>query len=93
MAKKKGWKSKCQFDFRLLKVKNHLDLLACKWSAIYHWKAIDKGYNFSLDLTSIKGLQKTLWASKMARVPILGISGLLTWESQDKMTFGSNPCG
>jgi hypothetical protein len=42
---------------------------------------------------SIEGLQKKLWASKVARVPILGISGLPTWEPRDKMTFGCWPCG
>jgi hypothetical protein len=48
---------------------------------------INEGYNFLLDFTSIGGLKKTLWASKVARVPISGISGLLTSESWDKMTF------
>jgi hypothetical protein len=31
---------------------------------------------FVLDLTSIGGLHKELWAFKVARVPILGILGL-----------------
>ncbi len=31
----KGWESKCQFDFQPLKVRNYLDLLACKSRAIY----------------------------------------------------------
>jgi hypothetical protein len=42
----------------------------------------------------LSSLQKTLRASKIARVPILrilGISGLTTWESWDKMTFGCRP--
>jgi hypothetical protein len=50
--------------------------LACKWHATYLWKALDEGYNFVLDLTSIGGMHTKLWASKIARVPILGISGL-----------------
>jgi hypothetical protein len=50
---KKGQESKCQFDSWLLKVKNCFDLHVCKWRATYRWKAPDKGYNFSLDLTSI----------------------------------------
>jgi hypothetical protein len=40
------------------------------------WKAFDEGYNFALDLISIRGLQRKLWAPKAAGVPTLGISGL-----------------
>jgi hypothetical protein len=36
----------------------------------------DKGYNFALDLTSIKAFHTKLWASKITGVPILGISKL-----------------
>ncbi len=36
----------------------------------------DKGYNFALDLISIGGLHAKLRGPKVARVPILGISGL-----------------
>jgi hypothetical protein len=43
---------------------------------IYRWKALDKGYNFALDLISIGGLHTKLWGPKVARVPILGILGL-----------------
>jgi hypothetical protein len=39
------------------------------------WKALDKGYNFALELISIKGMHKKVWASKFARVPISRISG------------------
>jgi hypothetical protein len=46
------------------------------WRATYRWKALDKGYNFASDLIRIGGLQKTLWGPKVAKVPILGISGL-----------------
>jgi len=45
------------------------------------WKNLNKGYNFALDLIAIKGLDEKLWASKVAKVPILGISGFPTWES------------
>jgi hypothetical protein len=44
----------------------------CKWRATYRWKALDKGYNFSLYLTSIGVLHTELWAFKVAGVPILG---------------------
>jgi hypothetical protein len=47
-------------------------------------KAINKGYNFTLNLTSIGGLHKKLWASKVVGVSILKFLELLTWESQEK---------
>ncbi len=42
----------------------------------YHWKALDKGYNFVLDLISIRGLHIKLWGPKVVGIPILAISGL-----------------
>jgi hypothetical protein len=45
-----------------------------KWRTTYRWKALDEGYNFFLDLTSIGGLYTKLWASKVVRVPISKIS-------------------
>jgi len=39
-------------------------------------KDLDKGYNFVWDLTSIRGLNTKLWASKVTRVSILRISKL-----------------
>jgi hypothetical protein len=67
-----------------LKVKNLLNLSVRRRRATYFWKAFNKGYNFASNLASIKGLHKKLWASKMAKVVILGISRLLIWESQEK---------
>jgi len=64
-GQKKGRKSNWQFDFRPLKVGNHPNFLVCKWRAIVHWKAFNKGYNFALDLISIKGLHTKLWAPKV----------------------------
>jgi hypothetical protein len=46
-----------------------------------------KGYNFASYFILIEGLKKNLWASKVVRIPILGISGLPISESWDKMTF------
>jgi hypothetical protein len=63
------------------------------WHVTYHWKNFNKGYNFALDLISIEVLKKKLWACKVVEVLILKISGLPTWESRDKMTFGCNPYG
>jgi hypothetical protein len=48
---------------------------------MYRWKSFNKGYNFVLDLISIKGFHKKLWASKVVGVPISGIVRLLIWES------------
>jgi hypothetical protein len=68
-GQKKGQESNCQFDSRPLKVRNHPDFLAYRWRATYHWKALDKGYNFALDLITIGGLHRTLCASKVEGVP------------------------
>jgi hypothetical protein len=37
-------------------------------------EALDEGYNFALNLTSIGRLHTKLWASKVSGIPILGIS-------------------
>jgi hypothetical protein len=74
--KHKLWLLKKKADSRSLKVGNWPDFLACRWCATYCWKALDEGYNFASDLISIKGLQRKLWAPKVAGVPSLGISGL-----------------
>ncbi len=57
-----------------LKFWNHPELHACKWCATYHWKFSNKGYKFSSNLISIKGLHKKLWVFKVAGVPISRIS-------------------
>jgi len=59
-GQKKGRESNWQFDSRSLKVRNWLNLLAWRWRATYHWKSLDEGYNFALDLISIKGLHTKL---------------------------------
>jgi hypothetical protein len=64
----KGRESKSEFDSWPLKIKNLSNLHAHRRHATYNWKALNKGYNFTLDLASIKGLQKKLWASKMMKV-------------------------
>jgi hypothetical protein len=87
-GQKKGHESNCQIDLRPLKVKNRLDFLMCKWRATYRWKDLDKGYNFDLDLTSIRGLHTKLWASKVTEVPILRISGLPFGSPRTKWHLG-----
>jgi hypothetical protein len=75
-GQKKGHESNCQFDSQPLKVENCPDFLACRWHAIYHWKAFNKGYNFSSDVISIRSLHAKLLAPKVTRIPTLGILGL-----------------
>jgi hypothetical protein len=76
MAKRRGRESNCQFDSRPENVGNRPNLLGCRQRATYRWKALDKSYNFALDLTSIRGLLAKLWGSKVPGVPAGGISGL-----------------
>ncbi len=75
-GQKKGQESNWQFDSRLLKVRNRPNFLNCRWLATYRWKALDKGYNFFLDLIAIGGLYTKLWGPKVVGVPTLGISRL-----------------
>jgi hypothetical protein len=55
----------------------------------YHLKALEKGYNFVSNLTSIWGLHKNLWASKVKGVLILRISQL--GSSGTKWHLGAGP--
>ncbi len=75
-GEKKGQESNWQFDSRQLKVGNRLNFLTSRQRVIYRWKALDKGYNFTSNLIAIGGLHKTLCALKVARVPLVTISGL-----------------
>jgi hypothetical protein len=80
-GQKKGQESNWQFDSGPLKVENWPNFLTCRQHARYHWKALDKVYNFALDLITIKGLHVKLCAPKIAKVPTVRISGL--WEFRD----------
>jgi hypothetical protein len=75
-GQKQGRKSNWQFDSWPLKVRNLPDSFAFRKRAAYCWKALDKGYNFALDLIAIEGLHRKLCALKVARVLVVGISGL-----------------
>jgi hypothetical protein len=68
--------SNWQFDSWPLKVRNQPKFLACRWRETYHWKALNKGYNFVSNLISIGGLNTKLWGPKVTKVPTLRISGL-----------------
>jgi hypothetical protein len=67
-GQKKGQESNWQFDSQPLKVKNWPDFLACRWHTTHHWKALDEGYNFYLNLIAIKGLHTKLWNPKVVGV-------------------------
>jgi len=55
---------------------NQVDFLLCRWRATCSWKALNKRYNFALELISIGGLHAKLWGPKVTRDPTLAISRL-----------------
>ncbi len=62
----------------------------------YRWKDLEKGYNFALDLSSIKGLHTKLCAPKVGTpkvtgVPTLGILGLPLGSLGTKCHLGVDP--
>jgi hypothetical protein len=59
-AKKKGQESNWQFGSRPWNVGNWPDSHAFKWRATHCWKALNKRYNFALDLVPIRGLNTKL---------------------------------
>ncbi len=74
-GQKKGQESNWQFDSWPLKVRNWPNSLACRQRVTYHWKSLDKGYNFSLDLIVIGGLYNKLCASELRKSQL--------WEFRD----------
>jgi len=82
-GQKKGWESNYQFDSRPKKVRNWPDLLGCRGRATYHWKALDKSYNFALDCILIQGLLVKLWGSKVAGV----LNGVILKVPKEKSHF------
>jgi hypothetical protein len=72
----KSRKSNWQFDSWPLKAANRPDSLVFRWRATHREKVLHKGYNFALDLIVIRGLHAKLWAPKVARIQVVGISGL-----------------
>ncbi len=57
----------------------------------YRWKYLDEGYNFSLDLISIKGLCAKLWAPKIVKVSVVEISGLSFGNPETKCHLSGSP--
>jgi hypothetical protein len=58
---------------------NRRNFLMYRWRVTHHWKALNEGYNFSLDLISIGGFHTKLWASY--EIPNFGNFETPTWES------------
>jgi len=52
-----------------IKVGSQIGNFTCRWHATYRWKDLDEGYNFALDLTSIRGFHTSYGPPKL-------------WESQ-----------
>jgi hypothetical protein len=92
-GQKMGRESNWQFDTQPLKVKNHLDFLVWKWSATYHWKSLDKGYNFVLKPHLDRRFKKNVIGLQSCKSLNFENFKTPTWESRDKMTFGCWPCG
>jgi hypothetical protein len=68
--------------FLTIKSRELTDFLTCRWCATNRWKVIDEGYNFVLDLISIRGLHTKLWKPKSRESQLwefsdshLGVSG------------------
>jgi hypothetical protein len=59
-GQKKGRESNQQFNSRPLKVRNQPNFLACRWRETHFWKALNKSYNFVLNLISIGDLHTKL---------------------------------
>jgi hypothetical protein len=72
-GQKKDRKSNWQFDSRLLKVQNRPEFLLCRQRVTYRWRALNKGYNFALDLVVIRGFHKKLCTLKVARILVGGM--------------------
>jgi len=89
---KKGRESNCQFDSRLEKVGNWLDLLNCGGCVTYCWKTLDESYNFSSKHISIRGLFAKLWGSKVAEVPTGVMSKLPLRSLGREKPFGCGLC-
>jgi hypothetical protein len=73
------------------KVRNRPDYFVCMCRATCHWKGLNKGYNFGLDLIPIGGLHKKLWTRKVAGVPTLAISGFPLGSPGTKSHLNATP--
>jgi len=69
-GQKKGRESNWQFDSRPLKVGNRPFPDVSLGSATCHWKDLDEGYNFGLDLIAIGLYNRELWPFKVLGVQL-----------------------
>ncbi len=90
-GQKKGRESNWQFDSRPLKVRNRPLPDVCWRSATWRWKALDKSYNFGLDLVSIWAQGEELWMSKAPGVQTETISGLHFGSPEKKSHLDASP--
>jgi len=95
-GQKKGRESNWQFDSWPLKVGNRpLPNLRIE-SATRRWKDLDDGYNFGLDLITIRLYSRELWAPKVSGLQLGQFRdnfGTPTWESREKEPFGCSSRG
>jgi hypothetical protein len=97
-GQKKGWELNCQFDSRPLNVGNRPVPDVRFGSATWHWKDLDEGYNFGLDLVAIQLCSRELWPFKVPGVPpgqfrdsisgVLGICAIwmpLPWRAAENI--------
>jgi hypothetical protein len=90
-GQKKGRESNWQFDSRPLKVRNRPLPDVRIESATWHWKDLDEGYNFGLDLVTIRLGSLELRAPKVPGLQpgqFRDNFGTPTWESREKEPFG-----
>jgi hypothetical protein len=83
-GQKKGRKSNWQFDSRPLKGGNRPNPGVCRWSETHRWKALEEIYKFDLDLISIRGMNRELWAPKVPGIQTGIVSGLLLGSPGNK---------
>ncbi len=57
----------------------------------YSWKVLDEGYNFALDLFSIRGLHAKLWAPKVRGVLVARILGFSLGSPKTKCHLDVGP--
>ncbi len=87
-GQKKGWESNW---LPTTKSRESPNFFVCRWRATYYWKALNEGYNFSLDLISTRGLHAKLWAPKVAWILIVGILRLPFRNPRTKWHLGAGP--
>jgi hypothetical protein len=73
------------------KVESRPKFLVCRCRVTYCWKALKKGYNFALDLISIRGMHTKLCVPKVMGDLTLGILGLRLGSLRTKCHLDVGP--